>query len=208
MSRLLHVSSSPRGEASESLRIADAFLAAYRDSHPNDTIDHYDLWDGTLPEFGPAFARAKMAVIGGSEPTGDDAVAWHAVRRTFEHFDSYDRYLFSVPMWNHTVPYILKQYIDVITQPGMLFTLDPDAGYSGLLTGKKATVMYTGAVYRNHPDDAFGRELQADYFDYWLHWAGITDTTSISFLPNLATADPDSGRDVALASAREAGKTW
>ena len=53
MSRLLHVSASPRGAASESLAIAGTFLDAYREVH-GDVVDHFDLWDGTLPAFGPA----------------------------------------------------------------------------------------------------------------------------------------------------------
>jgi FMN-dependent NADH-azoreductase len=28
-----------------------------------------------------------------------------------------DAYLFSVPMWNAGVPYVLKQWIDIITEP-------------------------------------------------------------------------------------------
>src|SRR3954447_16332642 len=61
MSTLLHISASPRGTASESRAIAATFLDAYRDAHPDDEIVEWDLWDGTLPEFGPAAAAAKMA---------------------------------------------------------------------------------------------------------------------------------------------------
>ena len=38
MSRLLHISASPRGSRSESLGLARAFLDAYRSAHPADTI--------------------------------------------------------------------------------------------------------------------------------------------------------------------------
>ena len=46
-------------------------------------------------------------------------------RDTFRRFDAADRYLFSVPMWNAGVPYILKQFIDVVSQPGLVFGFDP-----------------------------------------------------------------------------------
>ena len=100
MTNLLHISASPRGIASESLAIADTFLQTYRDSHPTDTVQTWDLWDGSLPEFGPAAAAAKMAVFAGADPAGDEARAWTDARRTFERFAAADRYLFSVPMWN------------------------------------------------------------------------------------------------------------
>src|SRR3954454_21122204 len=71
MTTLLHISASPRGQRSESLAIAATFLDELRASHPGVTVEHWDLWDGTLPEFGPPAAAAKMAVFAGADPEGD-----------------------------------------------------------------------------------------------------------------------------------------
>ena len=125
-----------------------------------------------------------------------------------ERFSSADEYLFSVPMWNHGIPYILNQLIDVVSQPGMVLSFDPVHGYTGLLTGKKAAVIYTSAVYGNGRPPSFGSDFQAPYFDDWLRWAGIYDVTTIDFRPNLATADADAERQRAQAAARDAGKTF
>src|SRR6188474_1778568 len=144
-SRLLHISASPRGGTSESLALAGTFLEAFADVHPEIEIETFDLWDGSLPEFGPAAAAAKMAVFAGADPQGDEARAWQRAIDTFRRFDAADRYLFSVPMWNASVPYILKQFIDVISQPGMVFGFDPNSGYTGLLQNKKAALIYTSA---------------------------------------------------------------
>ena len=89
------------------------------------------------------------------------------------------------------MPYILKQFIDVISQPGLVFGFDPAAGYTGLLTGKKAAVIYTSAVYGDGRGPAFGADFQAPYFGDWLRWAGVTDVSEIQFRPNLATADAE-----------------
>jgi FMN-dependent NADH-azoreductase len=229
MATLLHVSASPRGAASESRAIAATFLDAYRETHSDDEIVEWDLWDGTLPEFGPAAAAAKMAVFAGADPLrtprhrdprlgapggasepsqSDEARAWRAAIDTFRRFDAADRYLFSVPMWNAGVPYILKQFIDVISQPGLVFGFDPERGYSGLLQGKKAAVVYTSAVYGPGRGPVFGVDFQRPYLDDWLRWTGIDDVTSIEFRPNLATADADTARRAAHAAARDAGKTF
>ncbi|MFB4311024.1 FMN-dependent NADH-azoreductase [Actinomadura sp. GTD37] len=207
MSRLLHISASPRGAASESLAIAGTFADAYRDVH-GDVVDHLDLWDGALPEFGPAGAGAKMTVLAGAEPSGEQAAAWRAARAVFERYDSYDRYLFSVPMWNSGVPYVLKQFIDVVSQPGWVFRFDAEEGYTGLLHGKKAAVVYTSAVYGEGRPPAFGRDHQAAFLDGWLRWTGVTDLARVEFRPNLATADADAGRRAAHAEARELGKRF
>src|SRR3954464_4527403 len=193
MTTLLHVSASPRGAASESLAIAETFLAAYRERNPEVEVQTWDLWDGTLPEFGPAAAAAKMAVFAGADPQGDEARAWRAAIDTFRRFDAADRYLFSVPMWNAGIPYVLKQFIDVVSQPGLVFGFDAEKGYTGLVTGKKAVVIYTGAVYGPERPASFGSDFQSPYMRDWLQWAGITDFREISFRPNLATSDAETG---------------
>ena len=63
MTALLHISASPRGEASESLAIARAFVTAFRGANPAASVDEWNLWDGSLPEFGPDGAGAKMRMM-------------------------------------------------------------------------------------------------------------------------------------------------
>ncbi|GAA4257640.1 FMN-dependent NADH-azoreductase [Dactylosporangium darangshiense] len=208
MSKLLHISASPRGERSESLALARTFLQAYRELHPEDEVVEWDLWDGTLPEFGPAAAAAKMDVFAGLEPTGAGAAAWRAAGDTFRRFADADKYLFSVPMWNAGVPYILKQFIDVVSQPGLVFGFDGELGYTGLVTGRKAAVLYTSAVYGEGRGPAFGSDFQAPYFDDWLRWAGITDVSEVTFRPNLATTEVEARRSRSHAEAVELAKTF
>ncbi|MFB9442845.1 NAD(P)H-dependent oxidoreductase [Dactylosporangium vinaceum] len=208
MTRLLHIAASPRGDESESLALASTFLEVYRELHPEDEVAEWDLWDGTLPEFGPAAAAAKMDVFAGRTPTGPGAAAWQAARATFDRFAAADKYLFSVPMWNASVPYILKQFIDVVSQPGTVFGFDPDQGYSGLVTGRKAAVLYTSAVYGEGRAPSFGADFQSPFFDGWLRWAGITDLTTVELRPNLAVADPEARRARAHTEAIEAAKNF
>src|SRR5947208_12763689 len=162
--RLLHISASPRGVASESLGIANTFLDVFADTHPDIEIETFDLWDGTLPAFGPDAAAAKMSVFAGAQTQGDAAGAWTTVIDTFRRFDSADRYLFSVPMWNHGIPYVLKQLIDVISQPGLVFGFDPVTGYQPLLHNKRVAVIYTSAVYGPERGPGFGNDFQRPYF--------------------------------------------
>jgi FMN-dependent NADH-azoreductase len=209
VTRLLHIGSSPRGAASESLQIAEQFLATYRERHPDHEVETWDLWDGSLPAFGPAAAGAKMTVFGGGAPQAEQAAAWREAQAAFARFDAADRLLFSVPMWNAGVPYILKQLIDVISQPGMIFGVDPETGYSHLLAdrGKKAAVIYTSAVWGPPLGAEFGRNFQSTYFDDWLRWTGITDITEIRYHPTL-TGDVETERRTAHTAAREAAQSF
>ena len=208
MTKVLHISASPRGSRSESRAIAAAFLDTVREVSPDVPVEEYDLWDGTLPPFGPDAAAAKMAVFAGAEPEGAAGRAWAAAVGTFRRFDAADRYVFSVPMWNAGIPYILKQFIDVVSQPGLAFGFDAVEGYRGLLRGKRAAVIYTSAVYGPERGPAFGADFQAPYVEDWLRWAGVDDIRAVHFRPNLATADAETGRRLALAQARDEAKTF
>ena len=205
---LLHISSSPRGADSESLRIARVFTDAYAESHPGADVDHWDLWEGSLPEFAEG-AKAKMTVFGGGIPVGEQGRAWARARAAFERFAAADRVLFSVPMWNAGIPYVLKQFIDVVSQPGWIFGVDPETGYQHLLadSGTRVAVIYTSAVWGPGLGPEFGRDFQSTYFEDWLRWTGLTDISDIRFHPTL-TGDRAAEDAAALARARDLAKTF
>lgn len=208
MSTLLYISASPRSQASESGRLAEVFLATYHAAHPDVIIDRLDLWTEPLIAFDGAKAGAKMTVIGGGTPVGDQADAWTQIVATFERFNAADSYLFTVPMWNSGIPYVLKHYIDILTQPGLLFGFDPQAGYSGLLRGKKVAVIYTSGVYAPGVSATFGRDFHFTYFEDWLRFIGISAITTIRFQPTLLTPDVEGARKQAIEQARLAARAF
>ena len=106
-------------------------------------------------------------------------------------------------MWNGGIPYRLKQYIDVIHQPGLLWGLDPQTGYFGLLKNKKAVLALTSGAYgQSMPSPAFGIDHHSTYLRAWLNQAGVTDIEEIRFQPTLLNADPEGSFKDAVAAAR------
>ena len=208
MTTLLHIAGSPRGTASESRALAELFLETYVREHPEVTVQEWDIWDGSVPEFGAAAAEGKMNTFAGIDLDGPAAAAWREVTAAFERFAAADQYLFSVPMWNASVPYKLKQLIDVVSQPGMVFSFDPVEGYTGLLAGRKAAVLYTAAIYGPGRGPAFGSDFQAPFLRDWLEWAGVRDVSEVFFRPNIATADADAMREVARHETRQLAKLF
>ncbi|WP_460573013.1 FMN-dependent NADH-azoreductase [Humibacter soli] len=202
------MSASPRGAGSDSNALGDAFLDSYQQANPGATIDHLDLFDGTLPAFGTLAAGAKMAIFAGGSPSAEQAREWDQAHEVFERFAEADAYLFTVPMWNSGIPYVLKQYIDIITQPGWVFGFTPDAGYTGLIEGKKAAVIYVSGVYSHGVPIQYGVDFQSTYFNDWLRFAGITDVTQIDWRPTVLTSTHEDDKATAIERATATGRAF
>ena len=206
MSKLLYIKASPRGAASRSGAVADAYLAALRSASPSLTVDEIDLWQENLPHFDGNRANAKLAVITGQSQSADQKTAWDEITAIANRFISADRYLFSIPMWNGGIPYRLKQYIDIIHQPGLLFGLKPTTGYFGLLENRKAVLVYTSGAYSPAaPSPAFGVDHHSTYMRFWLAQAGITNVEEIRLQPTVLTADVEGDTNRAKAAAAQLG---
>jgi FMN-dependent NADH-azoreductase len=147
-------------------------------------VDTLDLWREELPPFDGETINAKYAVLHGQPHSPAQAAAWAKVTAIADRFTSADRYLFSLPMWNFGIPYKLKHYIDVITQPGLTFSFSPAAGYKGLVTGKPAVVVYARGGEYLVGGTAY--DFQKPYFELILGFIGFTDIRSIVVEPTLA----------------------
>jgi FMN-dependent NADH-azoreductase len=200
MAKLLYIEASPRKDRSRSIQVARTFLAAYQKSRPDDSIQALDLWATSLPRFDGDTIEAKYAILRGQTHTPGQAQAWKAVVDVIEQFKSADKYLFSLPMWNFGVPYIVKHYIDVLIQPGLTFSYDPQTGYKGLVTGKKAVAIYARGGAYGPGTGMEDYDLQSRTLAGILGFVGLTDFVNIFVEPMLA---PQEVADAALAKAEE-----
>ena len=124
MPKLLHLRCSPRASSASSAA-AEAFLTKFRQVKPSWDIDLQDLWRETLPEFDGAALEAKYARLGGRSFSDPERDAFAVVERLALRFLLAERVLISLPMWNFGVPYKLKQWFDLIVQPGLTFSFSP-----------------------------------------------------------------------------------
>lgn len=204
MSKLLHVVGSPRGDQSRSGAVAASFIEIWKARDRRLDIDTLDLWNEPLPDFDGDFAAAKMTATTGGAHDERTRAAWTAIDAIAARFKAADAYLFTVPMWNGGIPYRLKLYIDLLMQPGILFSFDPTTGYRGLLNGKRAAAIYTSGVYEQGVPAAFGRDFHSSYMDWWLRSIGIDWVETIRYQPTLRTPDPERALQQALSDARVA----
>ncbi|MGF6834130.1 FMN-dependent NADH-azoreductase [Paenarthrobacter sp. TE4293] len=206
MPSILHVNASPRYSNSDSLQLARHFIESVQAAAPEtfelETLNLFD--DGALPAFGRIAAAAKMAVFTGQDQTPDQVAAWESARAVFDQFASADAYVFNIPLWNSGVPYVLKQWIDIITQPGWSFGFDPEQGYSGLMEGKHAMAIHTSGVYYPGVPAAFGSDFGSTFFADWLNFVGIEDAVHIRFAPTVLNSNVEGTRRLAEADLSDA----
>ena len=183
MSKLLYIESSPRQGRSHTAAVAHVFLEAYRDAHPDSTVDTWDLWskDEPLVEFDGAAITAKYAVRNpGYVHTPEEAQAWATIDRSIDRLRAADLYVLGVPMWNYGPPYKFKHLVDVVTQPG-LTTIPARDGKPpvGLLTGRRAVVVSARGGFYTAGGPRAGDDMVIPYVTRWLRLIGVDDVHTL-----------------------------
>ena len=209
MSKLLYIQASPRIERSYSIAAANAFVSAYEQANPKDEVVTMNLFQKDLLAFDGLAVQAKYTILHGLKHTPEELAAWKKVEEIIAEFKSADKYVIAVPMWNFGIPYRLKQYLDIIVQPGYTFSFSPKEGYKGLVTGKPVFVDYSrgGAYPTGSAEEAF--DLQTKYFQLALGFIGFTDIRTLIVEPTLS--GPDVAKKIkedSIAKAKEMAKAF
>ena len=162
MSGLLLVSYTPKGSLSRTRRLLDAWLAMRRAGDPALTVNAIDLVHTQLPLVDGPVALAKGSVAAGSHLTPTQQRAWQAITPWATEFLAADEVVLATPMWNFSLPYPVKHYLDVVVQPGLLFHYTAQ-GPHGRCGGKPLTLVTTrGSDYADLP--------QANFQTGYLRW--------------------------------------
>ena len=175
MTHVLYVCASPRGEHSAAGQAAEVFLAALDGAV---SVTRLDLFEMDLPEFGGVLAQAKQKTMFGQALDDDEAAQWSAVTSLVDQFLSADHVVFAVPMWNFSLPYKLKQYIDLITHPGLTFTQDKD-GPRGVGSASGTVIYARGGDYSPTDGQPDPYDFQSPYFKTWAALVGISPLSEI-----------------------------
>ncbi len=158
-----------------------------------------DLWRETMPEFDGAALEAKYARLGGRSFSDAERDAFAVVERMALRFALAERVLISSPMWNFGLPYKLKQWFDLIVQPGLTFSFSPAEGYRGLVKDRPTIVIlasggdFVTGMNRGRVD------MATPYLRDILRFIGVHSVRFVAIGPTVAAADQ-------VAVAREGAK--
>lgn len=199
MKKLLHVVATPRGEESRTLKVSHAFLDKFKKKYPSCLIEELNLFKEDLQPLTVKIVSGKYVLLGGGDLTGELKASWKNIEAYINQFLSADACLISTPMWNFSIPYQLKHYIDIILQPKYLFRYTAN-GPEGLAKNKKMIIITSRGGDYSPGGPTAGYDYQMPYLRAVFGLCGITDITFVNAQPM------DTGQEMAekaLAKAKE-----
>jgi FMN-dependent NADH-azoreductase len=180
--RLLHIVATPRGLASNTGRISSVLLEELDARYDDLVVTTLDLFSADLPAVAGANIKSKYALMTGQPLDEAARSSWGEIEKTIEGFLDADIYMMTVPMWNFSIPYALKYYIDAIVQPGYLFTYDELGQPHGMVLDRKLVcVTSRGADYTEPPLAAL--DFVETYLRSIFGFVGITDVKFFNVQP-------------------------
>jgi FMN-dependent NADH-azoreductase len=191
MTTLLQIHSSINSGEGQSSRLADQFVAAFRQRNPHARFIKRDLVADAVPHltserFGALITKpeqltaAQRSIVAYS----DELIA---------ELRSADVIVLGLPMYNFGVPSQLKAYFDHVARAGITFRYTA-TGPQGLLTDKKVYVFAArGGQHAGTPIDT-----QTGYVRVFLSFLGMTD---IEFVYAEGLAISPENREASLAKA-------
>lgn len=216
MPTVMHLEASPRGERSFSSRAALAFIEAYRTRHPQDAVQHVPVFEAQLPEFDGEAVRQKIehvvALRAGERvaPAGK----WAAVVAEIDRLKAADKLIVSSPMWNFSIPYRLKLYLDIIVQPGLTFRVNAQQEHVGMIRDKPLQlILASGSTYPARlpvAGEGVKLDFQRCYLEHVFRYIGFEDIRVVKIEPT-ADATPEQVQRMfqeKLAEARLAGERF
>lgn len=181
--KLLHIVATPRAARSSTLQISNAFLQRLQGKCPESEVRTRDLFAQDLPPVDGQNMDSKYRLMVGRPIDPDHAESWAHIEALIEEFLDADVYLVTAPMWNFSIPYALKYYIDAIVQPRYLFAYNEHGVPVGLVHGKKMVCITSrgGDYSLESPMHAF--DAQESYLRQIFGFVGITDFHCVSAQP-------------------------
>ena len=186
MKTLLHIDSSPRGERSQSRMLTSRFATIWLETNPGGSVIHRDVGLNPLPVVNEHWIAAAF-----SDPanhTVEQAEAITISNVLVDELLAADDVLIGAPMYNFTVNAALKAWIDQVVRVGRTVEYP---SYTGLLTGKRATVITTrGSTGMGPGEPMEPYDALVPYMRQILGFIGITDL-SIVFAGSQAGTDEE-----------------
>ncbi|QIL42177.1 FMN-dependent NADH-azoreductase [Pedobacter sp. HDW13] len=183
--KILHLISSPRGEASFSVKLGDAIVEKLQAANPGSTVTTRNLTNTPFPHLEEVHINSFFTPAENHTPQLAEAVQ-HS-NESIAELKAADVIVIGVPMYNFGIHSTLKAWIDHIARAGQTFSYSEN-GPEGLVKGKKVYLaISSGGVYSDGPMKAY--DFTESYLRSVLGFLGMVDVTAYRVeglsMPNL-----------------------
>ncbi len=138
MPTLLSLDVSPRGDRSISRALGKRFVQHWQQNNPEGRVVYRDLDASRIPYMDNDWISGVYAPPD-VQRTPDMQKALALSTELIAELQAADVLFISTPMYNFTVPAVLKSWIDYVIRPGFTFRLAP--GWPGMLENKKGKLI-------------------------------------------------------------------
>jgi len=181
MTHCLFVKSSPKPvHQSNSLSVGHYLAERLVSLVPNMKLEEVDVYRADIPMIDIHFLEARSKLSQGMEwrdLLAEEQEAVRAIHRYTNQFIAADLSIFAFPLWNFSVPPLLKAYIDTIKVARKTFAYTSE-GPVGLLQNKTAVLIQSsGDIYSEGP--LRHAEHGSRYLKSVLSFIGITKIHTI-----------------------------
>ncbi|WP_316830458.1 FMN-dependent NADH-azoreductase [Pedobacter aquatilis] len=173
MKKILHIISSPRGEASMSIKLGNAIIDKIKERYPGATVKEKNLVKNQFPHLEESHLAAFFTPAENRSDENLEAIR-HSDEAIAEIKDA-DIIVIGVPFYNFGIHSTLKAWIDHIARAGVTFKYGEN-GPQGLIEGKKVYLaIASGGIYSDGPMQAY--DFASPYLKSVLGFLGMTDVT-------------------------------
>jgi len=133
----------PRGERSRTRKLRDAFFKTYLEKHPGTHRIEIDLARDVekLPAWDEWDVQTKFEMLYGEGNLDEEMAArWNALSRWTDQLHQANLIVLSTPMWNLSIPWQLKRWIDAVVQARLTFEFSKGE-FKGLLGGRPVALL-------------------------------------------------------------------
>lgn len=204
MANVLFVKANGRpADQAVSVKLYDAFVESYKNTHQGDQITELNLFEENLPYYDNTMMTGLFKLSKGMEATAEEKQAADIANKYLDQFLAADKVVFAFPLWNFTIPAQLLTYLFYLNQAGKTFKYTPE-GPVGLAGAKKVVLLNArGGVYSEGPMAQL--EMSLNYVKNTLGFWGVTDIETVVVEGH--NQFPDRSQAIVEAGLAEASKT-
>jgi FMN-dependent NADH-azoreductase len=171
MPTLLALDVSPRGERSISRALGKRFVEDWQALNPDGRVIYRDLNAPRIPYMDNDWIAGVYAPPE-VERTPEMQKALALSAELITELQGADVLFISTPMYNFTIPAVLKSWIDYVVRPGYTFRLAP--GWPGMLANKKARLIVVSRDTYN-PAESEASDFVTPVLRKALNFIGVDD---------------------------------